>query len=196
MKGAENAKLAGFDGVEIHGANGYLLDQFLQDGSNHRTDQYGGTIENRACLLLEVADTVIDVWGADRVGVHLAPCGGAGSMSDSNPMQTFSYVAKQLGDKNIAFICAREAQGPDSIGPSLKRLFGGVFFANEAFTYETADEALRHGNADAVAFGKYFIANPDLVARFKEKRELNKPDPGTFYASGSKVYTDYPFLSS
>ena len=137
-KGAENAKLAGFDGVEIHGANGYLLDQFLQDGTNKRTDQYGGSIENRARLMLEVTDAVISVWGADRVGMHLAPRSDAHDMNDSNPAETFDYVAKELAKRKIAFIFAREYQAADSLGPALKKAFGGVYIANEKFTKESA----------------------------------------------------------
>lgn len=191
---AENAKRAGFDGVEIHGANGYLLDQFLQDSTNRRTDSYGGPIENRARLLLEVVDACIDVWGADRVGLHLAPRGDAHTMGDSNPLATFGYVAEQTGQRGIAFLCAREHEGADSIGPQLKKIFGGVFIANEKFTKETAEAAITSGRADAVAFGQLFIANPDLPERFKLSAPLNAPDPATFYAQGSKGYTDYPYL--
>ena len=193
-KGAENAKAAGFDGVHIHGANGYLLDQFLQDSTNLRTDAYGGPIENRARLLLEVVDACIDVWGADRVGLHLAPRGDAHTMGDSNPLATFGYVAEQTGQRRIAFLCAREHEGADSIGPQLKKIFGGVFIANEKFTKETAEAAINSGRADAVAFGQQFIANPDLPERFKLSAPLNAPDPATFYAQGPKGYTDYPFL--
>lgn len=195
-KGAENAKLAGFDGVEIHGANGYLLDQFLQDKTNKRTDRYGGSIENRARLLLEVTDAAIGIWGADRVGVHLAPRGDAHDMGDSDPAATFGYVARQLGERGIAFICAREHQGPDSLGPTLKRIFGGVFIANENFTRETAEAAIAAGEADAVAFGKSIIANPDLVERFARHAPLNEPNPETFYGSGAEGYTDYPALET
>lgn len=193
-RGAENAKRAGFDGVEVHGANGYLLDQFLQDSTNLRTDAYGGPIENRARLLLEVVDACIDVWGADRVGLHLAPRGDAHTMGDSNPLSTFGYVAEQTGQRRIAFLCAREHEGADSIGPQLKKIFGGVFIANEKFTKETAEAAINSGRADAVAFGQQFIANPDLPERFKLSAPLNAPDPSTFYAQGPKGYTDYPFL--
>ncbi|MBN9290756.1 MAG: alkene reductase, partial [Hyphomicrobium denitrificans] len=193
-RGAENAKRAGFDGVEVHGANGYLLDQFLQDSTNLRTDAYGGPIENRARLLLEVVDACIDVWGADRVGLHLAPRGDAHTMGDSNPLATFGYVAEQTGQRRIAFLCAREHEGADSIGPQLKKIFGGVFIANEKFTKETAEAAINSGRADAVAFGQQFIANPDLPERFKLSAPLNAPDPATFYAQGPKGYTDYPFL--
>lgn len=193
-KGAINAQRAGFDGVELHGANGYLLDQFLQDKTNRRTDEYGGSLENRARLMLEVTDAAISVWGADRVGMHLAPRGDAHDMGDSNPLATFSYVARELGRRRIAFICAREALGPDSIGPKLKEAFGGPFIANEKFTLETANQALAEGKADAVAFGVPFIANPDLPERFRQNAPLNPPDNTTFYASGAKGYTDYPTL--
>jgi 2,4-dienoyl-CoA reductase-like NADH-dependent reductase (Old Yellow Enzyme family) len=192
--GAENAKAAGFDGVEIHGANGYLLDQFLQDSTNRRTDDYGGGIENRARLMLEVTDACIAVWGADRVGMHLAPRGDAHSMGDSDPAATFGYVAQELGKRRIAFICARESVGPNRLGPQLKQAFGGVYIANEAHTRDSAEELLRSGEADAVAFGKAFIANPDLVRRFASDAPLNAPDPSTFYGQGPGGYLDYPSL--
>jgi 2,4-dienoyl-CoA reductase-like NADH-dependent reductase (Old Yellow Enzyme family) len=192
--GAENAKLAGFDGVEIHGANGYLLDQFLQDKTNHRTDRYGGSIENRARLMLEVTDAVISVWGADRVGMHLAPRGDAHDMGDSNPLATFGYVARELGKRRIAFICARESLGDNRIGPQLKAAFGGSYIANEKFTQATANQVLAAGEADAVAFGVPLLANPDLPARFRQNAPLNTPDQSTFYAPGPKGYTDYPVL--
>ena len=193
-KGAENAQLAGFDGVELHGANGYLLDQFLQDGSNSRLDEYGGAIQNRARLMLEVADAAVSVWGAGRVGVHLAPRGDAHSMGDSNLPGTFEYVARQLGARKIAFICAREYFGTDHIGPQLKRAFGGVYIANEKFTYESASRALAAGEADAVAFGKLFIANPDLPRRFELQAALNEPKIPQFYSGEAEGYTDYPSL--
>ncbi|OYW78129.1 MAG: alkene reductase [Verrucomicrobia bacterium 12-59-8] len=193
-KGAENAKLAGFDGVEIHGANGYLLDQFLQSTTNHRTDAYGGSLENRARLMLEVTDAVLSVWGADRVGMHLAPRADSHDMGDANPLETFSHVARELGTRKIAFICARERQGPDSIGPALKKAFGGVYIANEKFTLDSGNAILSAGDADAVAFGVPFLANPDLPKRFASGAALNAPDPSTFYADGAKGYTDYPAL--
>jgi 2,4-dienoyl-CoA reductase-like NADH-dependent reductase (Old Yellow Enzyme family) len=193
-QGAINALEAGFDGVELHGANGYLLDQFLQDGSNTRADEYGGNIENRARLMLEATDSAISVWGADRVGMHLAPRGDAHGMGDSNPLATFSYVARELGRRRIAFICAREALGAGRIGPELKKAFGGPWIANERFTKETAEQVLAAGEADAVAFGVLFIANPDLPERFASGAALNAPDKMTFYAEGSAGYTDYPFL--
>src|SRR5271168_706319 len=136
-KGAEHAQLAGFDGVELHGANGYLLDQFLQDGSNLRTDEYGGPVHNRARLMLETTDAAISVWGAGRVGVHLAPRGDAHAMGDSDLPGTFDYVARRLGERKIAFICARNRAGEDSLGPQLKAQFGGAYIANEAYTPES-----------------------------------------------------------
>ncbi|MBA2126911.1 alkene reductase [Hyphomicrobium methylovorum] len=194
-RGAENAKRAGFDGVEVHGANGYLLDQFLQDSTNKRTDAYGGPIENRARLMLEAVDAAIAVWGADRVGLHLAPRGDTHDMGDNDPLATFGYVAEQVGRRGLAFICTREKQGPGSITADLKKRFGGVTIANEKFTKETAEAVLASGDADAVAFGQLFIANPDLPKRFKIGAELNAPDPTTFYAQGPEGYTDYPMLS-
>lgn len=195
-KGAENAKRAGFDGVEIHGANGYLLDQFLQDSTNTRDDAYGGAIENRARLMLEVTDAVVSVWGPGRVGMHLAPRGDSHSMGDSNPLATFSYVARELGKRKIAFICARESLGENRIGPELKKEFGGVYVANEKFTRESAEQVLAAGEADAVAFGKLFIANPDLPSRFARGTALNEWDSSTFYSDGSPGYTDYAALAA
>lgn len=200
-RGAENAQRAGFDGVEIHGANGYLLDQFLQDSSNHRTDEYGGSIENRARLMLEVTDACIGVWGASRVGVHLAPRCDSHGMGDSDPLATFTHVSRELGRRGIAFLCARESITGKRIGPAMKRAFtgarsdgGGVYIANEAFTRESAEQVLGAGEADAVAFGRLFIANPDLPRRLREGAPLNPARPGLFYASGAEGYTDYPAL--
>ena len=195
-KGAENAKKAGFDGVEIHGANGYLLDQFLQDKTNQRTDNYGGSIENRARLMLEVTDVCIDVWGADRVGMHLAPRRDAHDMGDSDPAATFGYVARELGKRKIAFICAREAVGEDSLGPLLKKEFGGVYIANESMDKQTAQKLLDAGTADAIAFGKAFISNPDLPRRLQTEAPLNEWKPETFYGKDGVGYTDYPALAS
>ena len=195
-RAAENAKTAGFDGVEIHGANGYLIDQFLQDSSNKRTDKYGGPIENRARFLLEVTDAVVHVWGADRVGVHLAPRGDAHDVGDSDPASVFHYAARELGRRKLAFLCARESYDKPALGPSLKQSFGGVYIANESFSADTAREAIRSGSADAVAFGKSAIANPDLVERFRINAPLNPPEPTTFYADGPNGYTDYPFLET
>lgn len=195
QRGAQNAQQAGFDGVELHGANGYLIDQFLQDSTNHRTDEYGGPIENRARLLLEVVDRLISVWGPGRVGVHLAPRGDAHDIGDSNRLATFGYAARELGRRKIAFICAREKLGHDRIGPQLKAAFGGVYIANEGFTRETAEQVLAAGEADAVAFGKLFIANPDLPQRFALDAELNPWQSETFYRGGAAGYVDYPQLA-
>jgi 2,4-dienoyl-CoA reductase-like NADH-dependent reductase (Old Yellow Enzyme family) len=194
-QGAVNALAAGFDGVEIHGANGYLLDQFPQDSTNKRTDDYGGPIENRARLMLEVTDAVVSVWGAGRVGMHIAPRGDAHDMGDSNLAATFGYVARELGRRKLAFLCARESVGPNRLGPELKKQFGGLYVANEAHTRESAEQLLQTGESDAVAFGKAFIANPDLVKRFARNAPLNPPDTTTFYADGPKGYTDYPALA-
>jgi len=195
-KGAENAKLAGFDGVEVHGANGYLLDQFLQDGSNHRTDAYGGTIENRARLMLEVTDAAISVWGSGRVGVHLAPRGDSHSMGDSDPVAVFTYLAREFAKRRIAFICAREHAGENRIGPQIKAAFGGVYIANEQFSNDSAEAALAAGEADAIAWGKLFIANPDLPTRIKLNAPFNAPDTTTFYGGSVRGYTDYPALAA
>jgi 2,4-dienoyl-CoA reductase-like NADH-dependent reductase (Old Yellow Enzyme family) len=194
-RGAENAKAAGFDGVEIHGANGYLLDQFLQDISNHRTDVYGGTIEHRARLMLQVADAVISVWGPGRVGMHLAPRGDAHSMGGSNLRATFTYVAGELGKRRIAFICAREHLADDRLGPDLKAAFGGVYIVNERFKKDHAEQVIAAGEADAIAFGKAFLANPDLVRRLAEDAPLNNWDTATFYTPGPEGYVDYPALA-
>jgi 2,4-dienoyl-CoA reductase-like NADH-dependent reductase (Old Yellow Enzyme family) len=195
-KGAENALAAGFDGVEVHGANGYLLDQFLQDSTNKRTDAYGGPIENRARLMLEVTDACIDVWGASRVGVHLAPRGDAHTMGDSDPAATFGYVARELGKRGIAFICAREALGADRLGPQLKKAFGGIYIANEKMTKESAAHLLAAGEADAIAFGQLFIANPDLPRRLLLDAPLNAPRSDTFYHPTAEGYIDYPALAA
>ena len=194
-RGAQNAQAAGFDGVELHGANGYLLDQFLQDGTNQRTDEYGGPIENRARLMLEAADAAISVWGADRVAMHLAPRSGAHGISDSDRTTTFSYVARELGKRKLAFIAAREHVAADSIGPDLRHIFGGVYVANEALDQKTGQQLLDEDKADAVAYGKLFIANPDLPARFSHSAGLNQPVPETFYTHTPQGYTDYPALA-
>lgn len=192
--GAQNALQAGFDGVEIHGANGYLIDQFLQDGTNKRTDQYGGSIENRARLALEITDAVISVWGADRVGYHIAPKGDSHGISDSNPEATFTYLAEELGKRKIAFLFAREKQDETTLGPKLKKAFGGVYVANEKLSKETAESLIEEGHADAVSFGLNFISNPDLVRRFRENMPLNDVNFGTLYADGETGYADYPAI--
>ncbi len=191
---AANARKANFDGVEIHGANGYLLDQFLEDSTNRRTDAYGGPVENRARLMLEAVDAAIAEWGADRVGLHLSPRGEAHDMGDANPVATFGYVAEQMKRRGIAFIFAREHMGPGRIGPLLKQVFGGAFIANENLTKASAQVLLESGEADAASFGKAYIANPDLVRRLAEDAPLNALDMDTLYGDGAKGYTDYPFL--
>ncbi|WP_293779058.1 alkene reductase [uncultured Oxalicibacterium sp.] len=195
-QGAENAKRAGFDGVEVHGANGYLLDQFLQGSTNKRTDAYGGPVEHRARLLLEVTDACIEVWGADRVGVHLSPRGTSHSISDSDPLATFGYVMRELDKRGIAFVCIREQYTPDRLGLQLRKQFGGVYVANDTFTPEQAEQVLAAGEADAVAFGRLFIANPDLPARLAVDAELNPPRPEKFYGGAAEGYTDYPSLTA
>ncbi len=193
--GAKMAREAGFDGVEVHAANGYLLDQFLQDSTNRRTDAYGGSLENRARLLLEVVDACVSVWGAGRVGVHLSPRGEIHTMGDSDPAATFGYVARELGKRGIAFLCVREYEAANSLGPMLKAEFGGAYIANEGFNRDSAEAAVAAGRADAVAFGVQYIANPDLARRFELKAPLNRPNPATFYAPGPGGYTDYPALA-
>ena len=195
-RGAQNAEKAGFDGVEIHGANGYLLDQFLQDSTNQRTDGYGGSIENRARLMLEVTDAAISVWGPGRVGMHLAPRGDAHDMGDSNPAATFGYVARALGQRKIAFIFAREYLAEDRLGPTLKQQFGGPYIANEKFTLEASEAELTEGRADAIAFGMKYIANPDLVERIRRGASLNEVVPATIYGDGPEGYSDYPALAA
>ncbi|WP_306754944.1 alkene reductase [Paracoccus actinidiae] len=191
-QGAENAKRAGFDGVEIHGANGYLIDQFLQDRSNRRTDQYGGPIENRVRFLEEITDAVTGVWGADRVGLHLAPRGDGHDMGDSDARALFTHVARQMRDRGLAFLCLREYLGPDSLLDDIKAAFGGVVIANENLTRDSAADLIATGRADAAAFGKDFIATPDLPRRFRKDLGLNQQDPATFYGSGPEGYVDYP----
>jgi len=191
-QGAINAKAAGFDGVEVHGANGYLLQQFLHLASNQRTDDYGGSLENRARLMLEVTDACVDIWGSQRVGMHLAPRGGG---PEEDAVETFGYVARELRKRQIAFVCAREERHGDWVSRTIRQEFGGVFVANEKFDQASGEAALESGEADAVAYGRLYIANPDLVRRFREKTELNPWDSETFYTSGPKGYIDYPALA-
>ncbi|RYZ71316.1 MAG: alkene reductase, partial [Proteobacteria bacterium] len=187
------AKRAGFDGVELHGANGYLVDQFLQSSTNHRTDEYGGSIENRARFLLEIVDELISVWGAGRVGVHLAPAMDSHDMGDANPKETFGYVARQLGQRKIAFIFTREGRSSQYLTPHIKSEFGGVVIANQGVNVSEAEKLLEDGQADAVAWGKYYISNPDLDSRIKQGSLWTEFDPTTFYSEGARGYTDYPF---
>lgn len=197
-KAAANALAAGFDGVEIHAANGYLIDQFLRDGSNRRTDQYGGSLENRTRLLLEVTEAVAAVWSANRVGVRLSPVSSFNDMSDSHPQQTFEYAAEKLSRFGLAYLHVVE-MGADSAKlafdfASLRRAFKGVYIANAGYTKERANAVLTRGDVDLVAFGALFLANPDLPQRFARDAPLNAPDQSTFYGGGEKGYTDYPFL--
>lgn len=207
-KAAQNAKDAGFDGVEVHGANGYLLDQFLQDGSNKRSDEYGGSIENRARFLLEAVDVVVEVWGKERVGVRLSPYGTFNDMSDSDPVALFSYVIEQLNKRGIAYIHVIEprstsAGGSDDVAHDLpstsklfRKLFKGVFISAGGYNPENAAEAVKSGDADAVAFGRYFISNPDLPQRIQTGAALTPYNRATFYGGAEKGYTDYPFLTT
>lgn len=198
--GAERALKAGFDGVEIHGANGYLPDQFLQDGSNKRTDDYGGSIENRARFLLEITEAAVSVWGGDRVGVRLAPSGSYGDMHDSAPEKTFSYVAEQMNRFNLAYLHIVEPRikGIEVINEDepiaarhMRAKFKGTIIAAGGFTKETAEAILRAGDADLVAFGRHFISNPDLPKRFRIGAPLAPYDRDSFYGGGAQGYTDY-----
>lgn len=202
---AKNAKEAGFDGVEIHSANGYLLDQFLQDGSNKRVDKYGGSIENRARLLIETVDAVMSVWPKERVGVRLSPYGTFNDMSDSNPVELFNYVLAQLSQKDVGYVHVIEprstsAGGGDQIyeGAPLtaslfRQSFKGVFIFAGGYTGELAQEAIENDEADMIAFGRHYIANPDLAERLKNNWLLNKYNRATFYGGAEIGYTDYPF---
>lgn len=195
---AMNAKKAGFDGVEVHGANGYLLDEFLRDGANKRQGPYGGSIENRARLLLEVIDTVCEVFPAGRVGVRLSPLNSFNSMSDSDPVALITWLAKRLNDRKLGYLHLMrsdflgEQQG-DVITPAREH-FQGNLIVNMGYSKDEANAAIAAGTAEAVAFGVPFIANPDLPARFAQNAELNEADPSTFYTQDAKGYTDYPSL--
>ena len=194
-RASERAKVAGFDGVEVHAANGYLIDQFLQDKTNRRTDRYGGSVENRARFLLEITDAVIAVWGADRIGVHLRPRGEEHDMGDSNPKAIFGYVADELRKRGIAFVFVREIDAEDSLLGEIKRRFGGPVIANELISGDDGERLIETGMADAVAFGRDYIANPDLAERLQMGLPLNTPDKNTFYGEGQVGYTDYPRLA-
>ncbi len=202
-KGAERAKAAGFDGVELHSGNGYLLDQFLQDGSNQRTDRYGGSVENRARLLLEATQAAISVWGKDRVGVRISPSTRFNGMHDSNPDAIFSYVAEELRKLGIAYLHVIEPRINGSVAVEeglapvaavrLKKIFEGNILAAGGFEPDTAEAIIEKGDADFVAFGRYFIANPDLPERIRLGLPLNPYDRDTFYGGNARGYTDYPF---
>lgn len=204
-QGAENAKTAGFDGVELHGAFGYLIDQFLQDGSNQRTDEYGGSIENRARFLLEVVDAVTSVWNSDRVGIKLSPSNTFYGMGDSDPKATFSYVLQALNQRGLAYVHLMEPNEKDleqdvlsPVTPTFRPIYKGALVTNGGYDKESGNTALAEGQADLVSFGKLFLANPDLPQRFKQEAPLNDPNPKTFYGQGAEGgevgYTDYPTL--
>ncbi len=200
-QGAENALAAGLDGVEIHAANGYLIDQFLRDGTNHRTDKYGGSLENRTRFLLEITQAVIGVWGAKRVGVRLSPSGTFNDMSDSDPLLTFGYVAEALNQFDLAYLHIYEATEADirhggTVVPTshLRECYQGTLMVNGGYTLEKANSVLAAKQADLVSFGRLFIANPDLPKRFLYNAPLNQPDESTFYGGTEKGYTDYPTL--
>jgi len=196
-RAALNAKEAGFDGVELHAANGYLFDQFFHESSNHRTDEYGGSIENRVRFFTEIVDILIDVWGPDKVGIHLAPSSDGGGLKDSQPEALFTYIAKQLSVRKVAFIFAREdTTNENSVGQLVKKNFDGVYIANQQLTKDTGEKMITDGRADAVSYGRLYIANPDLVERFKKNAALNTPNPETFYFNAELGYTDYPFLEN
>ncbi|WP_163995878.1 alkene reductase [Pyxidicoccus caerfyrddinensis] len=201
-RAAENAREAGFDGVELHGSNGYLLDQFLRDGSNQRTDAYGGSIENRARFPLEVAQAVVGVWGAERVGYRLSPQSFPyAGVTDSTPAETFTYMARELSRLGLGYLHVTEAvsgQGVPSpeqrISPLLRKAFQGAFIVNGGYEAQTGEAAIALGEADLVAYGVPFLANPDLPERFRHEAPLNPVDASTFFTGEEKGYTDYPTL--
>lgn len=197
-KAAENAKAAGFDGVEVHGANGYLLDEFLRDGANKRTGPYGGSIENRARLLLEVIAAVSEVFGSDRVGVRISPVNSYNSMIDSDPIALSTWLAKRLNDCKLAYLHVMRAdffgiQKNDILTP-IREHYHGTISSNMGYSKDEGNAAIAEGKVDAIAFGVPFLANPDLPARLQAGAELNQPDPATFYSPGPKGYTDYPAM--
>ena len=200
---ARNAKDAGFDGVEVHGANGYLLDQFLRDCSNQRNDEYGGSIENRARLLLEVTEVVIKEWGSDRVGVRLSPYNPFNDMSDSNPIALFTHIAAALKPFNLAYLHIMEplpghffgVDGVERAAPYMQKEFQGPIILNGGYDAQKGAAAINNKEGDAIAYGIPFISNPDLVKRFHQGAPLNEPDMATFYTHDAQGYTDYPALS-
>jgi N-ethylmaleimide reductase len=194
---ARNARLAGFDGVELHAANGFLIDQFLRDGANQRTDHYGGSIENRARFLLELADAAAAVFGADRVGVRVSPHARGDGTDDSDPATLFAHVAGALGARGLAYLHLIEpvtVPAEHRLAPALRRAFGGPLIVCGGLDRASALHTLADGRADLVAFGTGFIANPDLPERLRRDAPWNTPDPTTFYQGGDAGYIDYPFL--
>jgi N-ethylmaleimide reductase len=198
------AREAGFDGVEIHGANGYLVDQFLQSGTNHRTDEYGGPAENRARFLLEVVDALTSVWGSERVGVRLSPGGTTNGIQDDNPEETYTYAARRLDALGLMYLHVVEApvgtSGPDDrqlcATELVRPVYRGPLISTGGYTIETAERALEKGSADLIGFGRLFIANPDLPERVRVGAELNEPDRSTFYSGGARGYIDYHALQA
>lgn len=190
---ARNAKDAGFDGIEIHAANGYLLDQFLSDNANHRTDAYGGSIENRIRLVIEVVEAALKVWEPGRVGIRISP-GNTNDALDSNPAALFGSLVQAIDRFDLAYLHVIEAPADELDYGDLRRSFHGGYMANGGYTHERALEAIANGKADLVAFGRPFIANPDLVERFRFNAPLNEPDRATFYGGGPEGYVDYPVL--
>ncbi|WP_295054462.1 alkene reductase [Sulfuricurvum sp.] len=201
VQGAKNAIEAGFDGVEIHGANGYLIDQFLRDGTNVRDDVYGGSVENRARFLFEIIEGIISAIGSDKTGVRLSPSGTFNDMKDSDPERHFSYICEKLNGYNLAYLHIIDAlegdirHGANVVELSiLRKAYNGILIANGGYTQERGNTAIESGLADAVAFGALFLANPDLPERFAQKGPFNEPDPDTFYTQGEEGYLDYPTL--
>lgn len=199
-RAANRARECGFDGAEIHAANGYLIDQFIRDGSNRRTDAYGGTVQKRLRFLLEVTEAAAKAWSPARIGVRLSPTSDYNDMSDSNPTETFTQAAKQLTSLGLAYLhvvedVSQEQQLP-RIAPSMRAAFDGPFILNAGFDAQTGAAALSRGEADLIAYGRHFLANPDLVERFRQEAPLNTPDRSTFYTGGARGYIDYPFMKS
>ncbi len=202
-KATWRAREAGFDGVEIHAANGYLIDQFLRDASNQRTDLYGGTIANRIRFLTEVVSAVTQAWSADRTGVRLSPTMAGQGMADSDPVALFTQAAKALNDFHLAYLHVAEAIKPGRlfnadaprVTPHIRDTYEGVLIANGGYDRDAAAKAIASGDADAVTFGQLFIANPDLPQRFRENQSLNVPEVATYYSPGPHGYTDYPSLA-
>jgi N-ethylmaleimide reductase len=199
--GARNAREAGFDGVELHGANGYLVDQFLRDGTNRRQDEWGGTVEKRARFLIEVVQGLIAEWGPERVGVRLSPSGTFNDMSDSAPLETFGHAVRELDRLEIGYLHLVEASAGDlrhggKVVPTeaLRPQFSRTLIVNGDYDRRRADAAIEAGAADLVSFGRLFLANPDLPARLRDGADLNEPDPSSFYGGGENGYTDYPAL--
>lgn len=195
-KAAENAKAAGFDGIEIHGANGYLLDEFLRDGANQRSGRYGGSRENRARLIFEVIEAVSSVWTNQRVGLRISPLNSFNSMIDSDPIGLSAWLAEQLNQFNLAYLHVMRGdffqQQTGDILSLIRQNYKGILIANMGYTSEEANQQIAEGKIDAVSFGTSFIANPDLPERMKAGTPLNQPDPATFYTQGAEGYTDYP----